>query len=297
MGRIARFIKRLKIRISLNKKQFAVYTVLRALVILTGIRSLATHNYESAALCALILILFLVPSFFEELLEVSIPPVFQVIIYTFIYAAEILGEVNKYYTVIPGWDTMLHTINGFLCAAIGLSLVFILNRRDSKNLHLSPFYLAMAAFCFSMTIGVIWEFIEYTADYFLYLDMQKDVIIKDIGSISLDTTGSQIPVRVSDITRTVIETGDGSQVVVEGGYLDVGINDTMKDLLVNFLGALTFCVIGYFYEKKHGFDEKVSVKSPLLIKPLSKAEVKLRNELIFRRMNRKRKEKAKEEAE
>lgn len=289
MGKITRFIKRLKVRISLNKKQFIVYTVLRTLVILTGIRCLFTHNYESAALCALILVLFLVPSLFEELLEVSIPPLFQVLIYTFIYAAEILGEVNKYYTAIPGWDTMLHTINGFLCAAIGLSLVFILNRRDSKHLHLSPFYLAMAAFCFSMTIGVIWEFIEFTADHFLYLDMQKDVIITDIGSVSLDTTGSQIPVRVSNITRTIIETADGSQVVVDGGYLEVGINDTMKDLLVNFIGALTFCLIGYFYEKKHGFDEKVSIKSPLLIKPLSKDEVKKRNEIIFKRMVSKKK--------
>lgn len=289
MGKITRFIKRLKVRISLNKKQFIVYTVLRTLVILTGIRCLFTHNYESAALCALILVLFLVPSLFEELLEVSIPPLFQVLIYTFIYAAEILGEVNKYYTAIPGWDTMLHTINGFLCAAIGLSLVFILNRRDSKHLHLSPFYLAMAAFCFSMTIGVIWEFIEFTADHFLYLDMQKDVIITDIGSVSLDTTGSQIPVRVSNITRTIIETADSSQVVVDGGYLDVGINDTMKDLLVNFIGALTFCLIGYFYEKKHGFDEKVSIKSPLLIKPLSKDEVKKRNEIIFKRMVSKKK--------
>lgn len=291
MGKLTGFIKRLKVRISLNKKQFIVYSVFRVLVILTGIRCLFTRNYESAALCALILVLFLVPSLFEELLEVSIPPLFQVLIYTFIYAAEILGEVNKYYTAIPGWDTMLHTINGFLCAAIGLSLVFILNRRDSKNLHLSPFYLAMAAFCFSMTIGVIWEFIEFTADHFLYLDMQKDVIIRDIGSVSLDTTGSQIPVRVSNITRTIIETADGSQVVVDGGYLDVGINDTMKDLLVNFLGALTFCLIGYFYEKKHGFDEKVSIKSPFLIKPLSENEAKKRNEIIFKRMVSKKKKK------
>ncbi len=295
MGKIALFIKRLKIRISLNKKQFMVYSILRVLVILTGIRCLFTHNYESAALCALILILFLVPSLFEELLEVSIPPLFQMIIYSFIYAAEILGEVNKYYTAIPGWDTMLHTINGFLCAAIGLSLVFILNRRDSKHMHLSPFYLAMTAFCFSMTIGVIWEFIEYTADHFLYLDMQKDVIISDIGSISLDTTGSQIPVRVSGITRTIIETADGSQVVIDGGYLDVGINDTMKDLLVNFIGALTFCVIGYFYEKKHGFDERISVKSGLFIKPLSKSEVKHRNEIIFNRLHGGDKEEKKEE--
>ena len=154
-----KYIKRLKARISLNKKQFITYSILRTLVILTAVRCIFTRNYESLAICILSLILFLLPSLFEQLLKIEIPPVFQMIIYVFIYAAEILGEVNKYYTAIPGWDTMLHTINGFLCAAIGFSLFNILNR-GSKSMQLSPFYLAIVAFCFSMTVGVIWEFIE-----------------------------------------------------------------------------------------------------------------------------------------
>ena len=112
------YIRRLKARISLNKKQFIAYSILRILVLLTAVRCAFTHNYESLAICVLTLVLFLLPSLFEQLLKIEIPPVFQIIIYLFIFAAEILGEVNKYYTAIPGWDTMLHTINGllaFLC--------------------------------------------------------------------------------------------------------------------------------------------------------------------------------------
>ena len=203
-----KFIKRLKTRIMYNKRQFIVYSILRFLVILTAVRCLFTHNFESVAVCLLSLVLFLLPSLFEELLKVEIPPVFEIIIYLFIFSAEILGEVNKYYTAIPGWDTMLHTINGFLCAAIGFSMFNILNR-GSRSIKLSPFYLAFTAFCFSMTIGVLWEFIEFSMDQILLFDTQKDFIIKTISSVTLDETKSQIPVKIFNISKTIIETENG----------------------------------------------------------------------------------------
>ena len=235
-------------RIRMHRKNFILYSALRILVILTAARCLYEGHYESFALCILSLLLFLLPSFFEEKLQVHIPPLFEAMIYLFIYAAEILGEVNKYYTTIPGWDTMLHTINGFLCAAIGFSLVDIMNRH-SKHMRLSPAYVAMAAFCFSMTVGVMWEFFEYEADNFFFLDMQKDTIVDTIGSITLDETHSQIPVRISDIAETTITTSSGETYVIQGGYLDIGIHDTMKDLLVNFIGAVVFSIIGFLYER------------------------------------------------
>ena len=258
-----KYIHKLQNRIAQNKKLFVVYSIFRVLVGLTAVRCIFTRNYESLSLCILSLILFLIPSFLEEKLRVSIPASFQMIIYAFIFAAEILGEVDKYYTAIPGWDTMLHTLNGFLCAAIGLSLVYIMNR-GSKSLNLTPLYLAIMAFCFSMTIGVLWEFFEFSADQLFFLDMQKDFIVSDIGSLTLDETNSQIPVHVCNIVKTTIETADGSKVVIDGGYLDIGIIDTMKDLFVNFIGAVVFSILGYFYEKTH---DEHSVAAGLLIRP------------------------------
>lgn len=277
------YIRRLKARISLNKKQFITYSILRILVLLTAVRCAFTHNYESLAICVLTLVLFLLPSLFEQLLKIEIPPVFQVIIYLFIFAAEILGEVNKYYTAIPGWDTMLHTINGFLCAAIGFSLFNILNR-GSKSMQLSPFYLSLVAFCFSMTVGVVWEFIEFTADQVFFLDMQKDFVISSFSSVTLDESNTQIPVRVFDITRTIIETKNGDPVVIEGGYLDIGIIDTMKDLLVNFIGAIVFSVIGYFYEARN---KTKSVAKELMIEPLSEESIKEYDENIEKKTSSK----------
>lgn len=236
-------------RIRRNKKAFIIYTILRALIILMLIRCILQGNYESAALCILSLILFMIPVFLEESFHIEIPPMFQISIYMFIYAAEILGEINNFYTKIPGWDTMLHTINGFLCAAVGLSLVDLLNK-SSRKIKLSPLYLAVAAFCFSMTIGVLWEFFEFFNDVLFCVDMQKDFIVPYFGSVKLDPTNSQIPIRVSNIARTIIETNDGTSYIINGGYLDIGIVDTMKDLFVNFIGAVTFSIIGYIHEKK-----------------------------------------------
>lgn len=277
------YIRRLKARISLNKKQFIAYSILRILVLLTAVRCAFTHNYESLAICVLTLVLFLLPSLFEQLLKIEIPPVFQIIIYLFIFAAEILGEVNKYYTAIPGWDTMLHTINGFLCAAIGFSLFNILNR-GSKSMQLSPFYLSLVAFCFSMTVGVVWEFIEFTADQMFFLDMQKDFVVSSFASVTLDESNTQIPVRISEITRTIIETKDGDPVVIEGGYLDIGIIDTMKDLMVNFIGAIVFSVIGYFYEARN---KTKSVAKELMIEPLSEESIREYNENIEKKTSSK----------
>lgn len=280
MKKLWKKVQYLRNRIRLDRKTFILYSVLRILVILTAVRCFFTHNYEGFALCLLSLLLFLLPALFEERLKLDIPPLFEGIIYLFIYAAEILGEVNHYYTAIPGWDTMLHTINGFLCAAIGFSLVDILNRK-SHSLNLTPLYLAVVAFCFSMTIGVIWEFVEFTFDQFFYLDMQKDFIVKNIASVTLDPTHSQIPVKVSDITKTIIETKSGKEYIINGGYLDIGIIDTMKDLMVNFVGAIVFSVIGYFGVKYRDRRSRVNkIADDLIVRTLSDDEMLEQQQII-----------------
>lgn len=232
-----------------NKTAFIVYSVLRVLVLITLIRSIFTQNYEHAALCLLSLVLFLLPAFASETFKWEIPGLFQCIIYVEIFAGEILGEIGHYFTRVPGWDNILHTTSGFLAAAVGFSTIELLNK-NSKSVKLSPFYLAMVAFCFSMTIGVLWEFFEYSADKLLALDMQKDFVISSFSSVTLDPSGSGNLIKLHDITQTVITTASGEAYIVDG-FLDIGIMDTMKDLFVNMIGALIFSVLGYLYEKDH----------------------------------------------
>lgn len=236
-----------------NKTTLTVYLVLRALIILIMVRAVLRGNYESVFLCALSLALLILPSILQKRLYITLPSTLEIVILLFIFAAEILGELASFYVRVPNWDTMLHTVNGFLCAAVGFALVDMINRNERFSLRLSPVYLAIVAFCFSMTVGVLWEFFEFAADRFIGLDMQKDTVLSAIGSVALDPTMSNKVVRVKDIADVIIVHSDGSrQTLGLGGYLDVGLFDTMKDLFVNFIGAVVFSVIGYFYVKQEG---------------------------------------------
>ena len=236
-----------------NKLTLAVYLVLRGLVIFSLVRAALRGNFESVFLCALTLVLLVLPSVLTRRLEIELPTTLEIIVLLFIFAAEILGELNSFYIRVPNWDTMLHTLNGFLCAAVGFALVDMLNRSDRFSFKLSPAYLSIVAFCFSMTVGVLWEFFEYFGDCFLGLDMQKDTVIHALRTVELDPTRSNRVVAVKDIADVIILHGDGTQKSLElGGYLDVGLHDTMKDLIVNFIGAVVFSVIGFFYVKEKG---------------------------------------------
>ena len=236
-----------------NKATLAVYLVLRALVIFSLVRAAFRGNFESVFLCSMTLVLLILPSILTRKLAIELPTTLEIIILLFIFAAEILGEINSFYIRVPNWDTMLHTLNGFLCAAVGFALVDMLNRSDRFSFKLSPIYLAIVAFCFSMTVGVLWEFFEYFGDGILALDMQKDTIVHTIRTVELDPTRSNKVVAIKDIADVIIVHGDGTQQALGlGGYLDVGLNDTMKDLIVNFIGAVVFSVIGFFYVKEKG---------------------------------------------
>ncbi len=240
--------KALHMELREHKSSFIVYVVLRMLVILMMILQIFNRNYENVFLCALTLILLVMPSFIQVRLKIELPTALEIIILFFIFAAEILGEIQSYYIRFPFWDTVLHTMNGFLAAAIGFALVDILNRSKRISFQLSPAYMAVVAFCFSMTIGVIWEFFEFGMDMIFGLDMQKDTIVNSIHSVMLDSTNSNIPIGIEGIKDVTVN----GQSLGLGGYLDIGLIDTMKDLLVNFIGAVVFSVIGFFYVKNRG---------------------------------------------
>lgn len=246
-----------------HRSTFIVFSILRIMVILCMARQLFLRNYESFFLGMLTFLLLYIPSWLQVRLRIEIPIGLEISILCFIFAAEIMGEINAFYIVIPGWDTILHTLNGFLCAAIGFSMVLLLNDNENLTFDLSPFFLALLAFCFSMTIGVLWEFFEFSMDYFLKFDMQKDMILHTISSVMMDPNGANHPVVMRDIADVMIVHSDGTQELLGlGGYLDIGLYDTMKDLFVNFIGAVVFSVIGFFYARGRGKKSVVSLFVP-----------------------------------
>ena len=231
----------------------ALYILLRVSVVMVLIAQVLNGNFENVMLCVLTLILFTLPSLIERRLKIDLPDTLEIIILLFIYAAEILGEIRAFYVIFPFWDTVLHTMNGFLCAAIGFSLIDLLNRSKKFTFSLSPLYVAVVSFCFSMTVGVLWEFFECAMDQFFFLDMQKDTVVNAISSVLLDPAGGNHPQLIDGIRDVIIVHSDGTQQALGvGGYLDIGLLDTMEDLFVNFIGATVFSLVGYFYIKRRG---------------------------------------------
>ena len=228
-----------------KRSSLAIYLILRFLVVICMILQIIRGDLNNALLCLLSLVLLFAPLFIQNKYEITLPDSLEISIYLFIFSAEILGEINNFYGIIPHWDTCLHTINGFLATAVGFSLVDLLNK-NSKDINLSPFYLCLVAFCFSMTIGILWEFFEYGGDKLMKFDMQKDTLITNISSVYLNPDNENKPVIVDNIGKTEIFDKDGKLLyVIDGGYLDIGLNDTMKDLFVNFIGALVFSFFAY----------------------------------------------------
>lgn len=245
----------------ISKKRTRIENVLFVLVVISIIRQFMLGSYHNMFLGILTLLLFAVPKIIEKKLRVSIPVGLESVILIFIYAAEILGEINAFYVKIPIWDSILHTTNGFLMAAIGFALIDIFNRSEKFSIKMSPYFVAFFAFCFSMTVGVVWEFFEFGMDWFFHTDMQKDWILPMISSVKLNPAGTTEPVKVA--IESVIVNGEEWNL---GGYLDIGIVDTMKDLIVNFIGAVVFSIIGIVYLKHRGEEGKGKLADSLIPK-------------------------------
>ena len=240
-----KFGKKVEVELRENRLTYFVYITLRFLVVAVMILQILNRNYENVFLCILTLILMIVPSIVQATFKIELPTVMETVILFFIFSAEILGEISEFYIKFQYWDTIMHTLNGFLCAAIGFSLVDLLNRQKKQKFELSPLFMAIVAFCFSMTIGVLWEFFEFGSDILTGSDMQKDTIIHTINS-SLRVAGSNVDgIHLKNITDVAV---NGKELGV-GGYVDIGLIDTMEDLFVNFIGALTFSIFGFFYNK------------------------------------------------
>ena len=238
-------------KIKTKKRHIALYFVLQFLVVGIMVYSFVQHDYNNVFMCILTLVLFQIPTIIDKRFHIELPTLLESIIIFFIFAAEILGEIGRYYLTFPHWDAMLHTLSGFIMAAIGFAMIDILNQSPKLHLNMSPVFVAFVSFCFSMTIGVLWEFFEFGMDTFFLTDMQKDTIVPMISSVTLNSQGENVAVVINNITQTLADAQNG-QTVINGGYLDIGLIDTMHDMIVNCVGAICFSVIGVLYIKGRG---------------------------------------------
>lgn len=252
----------LKILVSKDKKIFLnfIFYLFSFLVILSLILQLVFKEYHNALICVLTLILLLLPVLLQKKFKLIIPNGLLLLFYLVVYAAGILGEVYNFYIYFKWWDIVLHTLSGFLIASIGLSL-FSLNTLE-KSFNIKPLLVSLFVLCFSMTISTMWEFNEYGIDKVFKTDYQKDTYVNTISSVDFDKSKNGKPVVINDISKTILYDKKGSELaIIESGYLDIGLNDTMGDLLVNLIGAFLYAYLTYQYLKKR----KLNIASELII--------------------------------
>ena len=224
-----------------------VYIVLRFLIIVTIVLQSLKGNFDNVFVCVLALLLFTLPNIVSKRFKIELPTMLESIIYAFIFSAQILGEIQNFYFIFPYWDVILHTLNGFICAGIGFSLFDLLNKNQTTKIYLSPIYITIVAVLFSVTVGCVWEFFEYNIDKYMLKDTQKDEIITDLYTVNFNLENEVE--SFNDITKTEITYDSGKVVVIDNGYLDIGLHDTMHDMYVNLIGALIFALFGYYYAK------------------------------------------------
>ena len=165
----------------------------------------------------------LLPSLLKRTLNLVIPSKMMLLFAVFLYCAIYLGEVRAFYYNVPHWDTILHTFSGAMLGALGFSVINFLNKTDRVPMNLSPLFVVVFAFCFALALGVVWEIYEFTADALLHTNMQKFALESGEPLVGRDA-----------------------------------LMDTMKDLIVDTLGALAMSIIGYISLKyKKGWVEKL----------------------------------------
>ena len=179
-----------------SKSSMIITNLVRIALILTYIRGWVMHDHSQDFLIILTFIMTNYPSVLEKRFGVYLPNTLQIIITLFIFAAQVLGEMNNFYDKIPWWDTMLHATSGTILGLLGFMFVYLLNKNRESNVNLSPIFVVLFAFCFAITMGVFWEFFEYASDRLLGYNMQKfrmpgqDGLVDTMEDLIVDTIGA-----------------------------------------------------------------------------------------------------------
>lgn len=185
-------------------------------------------DYLFIAINALgLLLASFLPTWINKRFRILVPELFLRIYLGFVTAALLLGEIGQFFVYVSWWDSALHLFSGSLIGVVGFSLLNILNKSPDLEFRLSPGFIALFVFCFSLAVGVIWEIIEFAIDTIANSNMQR---FKD------SITG-------------------------ELWFGREALKDTMKDFILNTIGASFISVLGYVdLKRKSGLMMKMSLR-------------------------------------
>ena len=203
------------------------------------------NNYRIMFICMFTLFLFLLLDFLIKSFDLKVSFHFKLLIFLFLLCSEIFGEAFSFYSIISYWDDILHFTSGCMVSYLGF---LIFNRYIKIINHPTVLMCMIFCFCFSVSFGVFWEFLEFGFDKYLESDMQKDIFLNKFNTTYFDSTNNLT--HIDNIIKTEIYTSSGV-ISIGGSYLDIGLYDTITDLLIDSLGAISVSlIIGYCLIKK-----------------------------------------------
>lgn len=228
-----------------DKAEFILYAAFTALNVFSLIRSLILHNtlYILSSFAGMFLIYM--PRLAERVMKITISLDLKCAYMALSVGGPVLGNVFKFYHIVPFWDKYMHGLSGYAFAALGYCLPDLIEKKEGG--HSWQMKVAFA-FCFSLMIAVMWEFFEYFLDLLFHMDMQNDTVITDISSYMLGERTGEIG-TISDITSVVI---NGEPLPVNG-YIDIGLIDTMDDMITCSFGTLIYCLVVKFKPERRKF--------------------------------------------
>ena len=256
-----------------------IYIIVTLLTILSIMREVNNGDIKNIILCVVSIFLYYIPYIVNKLLKDMFPIIIRITFVLFIFSTIVLGEVNDFYELVPIWDDVLHIVQGIFVASIGFSLMYMLfKKKDESNdrdkdknkvikknrIKFEKVLIILFSFCLSISVGVVWEVGEYVTDYNMKVDMQKDKYINEFNSILLNSKKDNEVMVIDKIGYTTIYDKSGKRIVTFNGYLDVGLHDTMDDLIDTMVGALLFGFIGYLYlsnKNRYKVVERILIKN------------------------------------
>lgn len=178
----------------IERVNLMIEIILLALIAAVAIISYLEQEYLIILTSIFIAALMVFPVFLSKRFKFVLTPELNLVIILFVFAAMVLGEIFDFYELLWWWDVGLHGLSGVLIGYFGYSLVFLMNKSTNVKLSLSPFFISIFAFAFSMTIAVTWEIFEFAMDSIFGMNMQKNGLVDTMWDFIACFFGSLVPV-------------------------------------------------------------------------------------------------------
>lgn len=153
-------------------KKLNIYNIIIILCMIlvclyTFIFQLISHDKRLFSNLVTIIILIL-PYVIEKYTKLKFNNALKVTYTIFTILASYFGTCLKLYNTISYYDTIVHTLFGFMGSIIALNILFMLKKYDKKSIIFNMLFVIS----FTMVLAVTWEFIEYFYDIFTNHDAQ-----------------------------------------------------------------------------------------------------------------------------